>query len=104
MEEIDKRYPAARWTHIFTGGSAEDATRNGGCGVFIKKPGLPPVSVSASGGRLCSNYKAEVLALHKATETVLQWENRPKKAVFFQTLCQHSRPCVRAIQTRPWNT
>ncbi|KAK7094328.1 hypothetical protein V1264_007968 [Littorina saxatilis] len=82
MEEIDKRYPAARWTHIFTDGSAEDATRNGGCGVFIKKPGLPPVSVSASGGRLCSNYKAEVLALHKATETVLQWETRPKKAVF----------------------
>ncbi|KAK7105842.1 hypothetical protein V1264_017170 [Littorina saxatilis] len=82
MEEIDTRYPAARWTHIFTDGSAEDATRNGGCGVFIKKPGLPPVSVSTSGGRLCSNYKAEVLALHKATETVLQWENRTKKAVF----------------------
>ena len=38
LEEIDKHYPAATWTHIYTDGSAENATRNGGCGAYIKRP------------------------------------------------------------------
>ena len=29
LEEIDKHYPVAPWTHIYTDGSAENATRNG---------------------------------------------------------------------------
>ena len=39
-------------------------------------------SVSAPGGMLCSNYRAEVLALLNATETIILWEEKPKKAVF----------------------
>ena len=53
--EIDKRYPAKTWTHIYTDGSAENAIRNGGCGVFIKRPRLPSVSLSKPGRSLCSN-------------------------------------------------
>ena len=56
MEEIDKRYPATTWTHIYTEG----------CGVFINRPGFPSVSLSKPGGSLCSNYKAELLALYNA--------------------------------------
>ena len=82
LEEIDKHYPAATWTHIYTDGSAENATRNGGCGAYIKRPDKPPLSVSAPGGILCSNYRAEVLALLNATETIISWEEKPKKAVF----------------------
>ena len=82
LEEIDKHYPVASWTHIYTNGSAENATRNGGCGAYIKRPGKPPFSVSAPGGILCSNYRAEVLALLNATETIISWEEKPKKAVF----------------------
>ena len=82
LEEIDKHYPAATWTHIYTDGSAENATRNGGCGAYIKRPDKPPLSVSAPGGILCSNYRAEVLALLNATETIILWEEKPKKAVF----------------------
>ena len=67
MEEIDKRYPAITRTHIYTDGSAENVIRNGGCGVFIKRPGLPSGSLSKPGGSLCSNYKAELLALYNAT-------------------------------------
>ena len=33
-------------------------------------------------GILCSNYRAEVLALLNATETIISWEEKPKKAVF----------------------
>ena len=38
-------------------------------------------SVSSPGGILCANYRAEVLALLNATETI-SWEEKPKKAVF----------------------
>ena len=55
LEEIDKQYPAVSWTHICTDGSAENATRNGGCGAYIKRPGKPPFSVTAPSGILCSN-------------------------------------------------
>ena len=82
LEEMDKHYPAATWTHIYTDGSAKNATRNGGCGAYIKRPDKPPLSVSAPGGILCSNYRAEVLALLNATETIISWEEKPKKAIF----------------------
>ena len=65
MDEIDKRYPATAWNQIYTDGSAENAIRNGGCGVFIMRPGLPSVSLSKPGGSLCSNYKAELLVLYR---------------------------------------
>ena len=67
---------------IYTDGSAENATRNGGCGAYIKRPGKPQLSVSAPGGILCSNYRAEVLALLSATETINSWEEKLKKAAF----------------------
>ena len=66
---------------MYTDGSAENATRNGGCGAYIKRPGKP-LSVSAPGGILCSNYRGEVLALPNATETIISWEEKPKKVVF----------------------
>ena len=82
MKEIDKRYPASTWKHVYTDGSAENTTRSGGCGVYIKGPGRPPFCVSAPGGKLCSNFKADVLALQKATETLRLQEKRPRKVVF----------------------
>ena len=79
MEEIDKRYPATTWIHIYTDGSAENAIRNG---VFIKRPGFPSVSLSKPGGSLCSNYKTELLALYNATGALKLWERNPPKTVF----------------------
>ena len=90
LKEIDKHYPAATWTHIYTDGSAENATRNGGCGAYIKRSDKPPLSVSAPGGILCSNYRAEVLALLNATETIISWEEKPRKQSSSQT---HYQPC-----------
>ena len=39
LEEIKRSSPTAIWTHVYTDGSAENATRNGGCCIFIKSPG-----------------------------------------------------------------
>ena len=80
LEEIDKHYQAASWTRIYTDGSAENATRNGGCGAYIKGPGKHSLSVSAPGGILWSNYIAEVLALLNATETIVSWEEKPQES------------------------
>ena len=50
--------------------------------MFIKRPELPSGSLSKPGGSLCSNYKAELLALYNATEALKLWERKPPKAVF----------------------
>ena len=82
LEEIEKHYQTVSWTHIYTYGTAENATRNGGCSAYITRPGKPPLSVSTPGGILCSNYRAEVLALMSATETIKLLGEKPKEAVF----------------------
>ena len=38
--------------------------------------------MSVPGGILCSDYRAKVLALLNVTETIISWEEKPKKAVF----------------------
>ena len=36
LEYIYETYPKEEWTHVYTDGSAEEATRNGGGGIFLK--------------------------------------------------------------------
>ena len=82
LEEIHSRYPARTWTHVYTDGSATDATRNGGSGAYILQPKKPPVSLSSPSGALSSNYRAEVSALKLAANHLNTLEEKPKKAVF----------------------
>jgi len=79
LAEIDKSYPATAWTHAFTDGSAENATRNGGCGIYIRQPNKPTISIATPGGDLCSNYQAEARALLTATGSISQLETRLKE-------------------------
>ena len=82
LAELDKSYPATAWTHVFTDGSAEKATRNGECAIYIRQPNKPPSTIAIPGGDMCSNYRAEAAqALLTATGTVTQLETRPKKVV-----------------------
>ncbi|KAK7448162.1 hypothetical protein BaRGS_00040139, partial [Batillaria attramentaria] len=36
MEYICNQYPQEDWTHVFTDGSATEATRDGGAGIFLR--------------------------------------------------------------------
>ena len=81
LAELDKSYPATAWTHVFNDGSAENANRNEGCGIYIRQPNKPPITIAIPDGDLCSNYRAEAQALLTATETFTQLEPRPKKVV-----------------------
>ena len=59
----EERYPTKAWTHAFTDGSAVDAVRNEGAGVFIQyTDGINTTLLQPTGVR-CTNYKAEVQAL-----------------------------------------
>ena len=60
LEWMDTRYNQESWIHAFTDGSATEATRNGGGGVFIRFPNSDTVKISVPGGRRCSNYRAEL--------------------------------------------
>ena len=49
---------------------------------------------------MCSNYTAEVLALLNATETIISWEEKPKKAVFLTD----SLSALQALMSEPDTT
>ncbi|XP_070182483.1 uncharacterized protein [Littorina saxatilis] len=55
---------------------------NGGSGVFIQMPGRPPETLTTPCGVLCSNFKAEVVALHTAADFLTSLEEAPPKVVF----------------------
>ena len=48
LVDIDKHCTAASSTHIYTDESAENASRNGGCGTYIKPPRWPSGKAPAS--------------------------------------------------------
>ena len=65
---IDESYPASSWTHVYTDGSAEEATRNGGSGIYVRFADGDSSSLAIPGGKLCSNFRAEVLAIKTAAD------------------------------------
>ncbi|KAK7097114.1 hypothetical protein V1264_004138 [Littorina saxatilis] len=65
---IQDRYPHCTWTHVYTDGSSENAVRNGGSGVYIRRPNGTTTSLSVPAGDLSSNYRAELHALITAAE------------------------------------
>jgi ribonuclease HI len=63
LEHLQTQFPKESWTQVFTDGSAEDAVRNGGAGVYILYPGGREDRISLATGRYSTNYKAETEAL-----------------------------------------
>ncbi|KAF0302376.1 Intracisternal A-particle Pol-related polyprotein [Amphibalanus amphitrite] len=56
-------------TWIWTDGSAEGGVDNGGAGALVVRPGGEEQELRAPAGRLCSSYRAEMVAL----ATALSW-------------------------------
>ena len=63
---LDREYNRTEWTHVYTDGSAEDAVRNGGSGIYIRFPDGRCHTQSLPSGKLSTNYRAEQLALLEA--------------------------------------
>ena len=62
LEHVSSNYPEEEWTHVFTDGSATEATRDGGAGVYIKYRG-EEAHIPIPTGKYSTNYKAEAEAL-----------------------------------------
>ena len=66
QEYLETNYPKESWTLGYTGGSAENAVRNGGAGVCIPYAGGKEDKISLATGLYSTNYKAEAEALKTA--------------------------------------
>ena len=81
-EMIKEKYPQEAWTHIYTDGSATDATQNGGAGVLIEYP-EERKTLAVPTGIHCSNYKAEIEALTLAVSELKKTPFPTPQCVFF---------------------
>ena len=50
LEHLEKHYPREIWTLVYTDGSAEEAVRNGGAGIYIQYPGGREDKISLATG------------------------------------------------------
>ena len=80
---IEDSYPAGTWTHVYTDGSAEKATHNGGSGVHIQYTDGDNSNFAVPGGQLCSNYRAEVLTITTAANFLTSSEKPLGKVSIF---------------------
>ena len=83
LEALSVAYPSTTWARVYTDGSAEEAAKNGGGGVFIKLPDGRSIRKSVATGQQSTNYRAEAYALLTATQTLNQEERLPTNTVFW---------------------
>ena len=83
LEHLQQCYPKETWTYIFTDGSAEDATCNGGAGVYVKYPDGTDDRLSFATGLYSTNYKAETEALRAAAAHIENSPHLSHRVVFF---------------------
>ena len=68
---ISEAYPSEDWTHVYTDGSAEGATKNGRGGIFIRLNDGRTIYHAIPTGKYSTNDKAEAEALRTAASTLM---------------------------------
>lgn len=79
---LEERYPQEAWIHIYTDGSAADAVRRGGAGVYIKFPDGQLKTSATPTGNYCTNYRAEIEALILAAQQISSTADQEARVVF----------------------
>ena len=95
LEHIDHQYHQDTWIHAYTDGSAVEAIKDGGSGVYIRFVDNSVMSLSSTGGRRCSNYRAELIAIQEAIEYLLECGKPLRKIVFLTD----SMSALQALET-----
>ena len=68
-EYVSTKYPEDQWTRAYTDGSAAEATRDGGGGVYIRyNDGKAHIIITT--GKYSTNFKAEAEAFKKAATEI----------------------------------
>ena len=83
LEALSVAYLSTTWARAYTDGSAEEAAKNGGGGVFIKLPDGRSIRKSVATGQQSTNYRAEAYALLTAAQTLNQEEETSYQHSFF---------------------
>ena len=87
LEYVDIKYPEEQWTHNYTDGSAAEATRDGGGGVYIRyNDGTAQITIAT--GKYSTNFKAEAEDLKKAGAEIRHnlLRTKPNVVIFTDTL------------------
>ena len=109
MLKVKEKYPPDHWIRAFTDGSASEAIRDGGGGIYIEWPDNTSSSISIPTGKYSTNYKAEAEALQEAarvfanseatynTKVVLLTDARSVLESLESTRCPELTALARAI-------
>lgn len=84
LDYIESHYAEEEWTHVYTDGSAAEATRDGGAGIYIRYLDRE-AEHSIATGKYSTNFKAEAKAIQKAAEELLQNTDQIKRNVVILT-------------------
>ena len=87
LDYIHSNFPENQWTHVYTDGSAVEAVREGGGGVYIKYQ-EETANIRVPTGRISTNFNAEAEALKVAALDINRNLGRakPKVAIFTDAL------------------
>ena len=69
---IDEKYPEEAWIQAYTDGSATNAVKDGGAGVYVRFPNGEKKCARIATGDRCSNYNAEIQAMILAAKEVTE--------------------------------
>jgi ribonuclease HI len=84
LDYIDKHYPSEAWSHVYTDGSATDATKNGGARVRLQNIESEE-SLALPIGIFSTDYRTEKEALTAAANAVSQNTHRTHRQLVIFT-------------------
>ena len=100
-KEVADNYLAAlpqRATWVWTDGSAEGGVTNGGAGALIEFPDGETAELREATGRLCSSYRAEMVALRAALTHLREHPAHDEDSV---VLCTDSQAALAKLRRGP---
>ena len=71
LDYLDRNFPSNQWNRVYTDGSATEAVRDGGGGIYIEWIDGTTECFSIPTGSQSSNYKAETSALESAATILM---------------------------------
>ena len=98
VEETIKEKKANADMIIYTDGSVQEDQKNGGSGCFITSQDSSEEEISSPAGKICSSFRAEVIAIHKALE-IASNRLKEKNVVIFTD----SQSVIRKLEEGPTN-
>ena len=87
LEYVNIKYPEDQWTHAYTDGSAAEAIRDGGGGVYIRyNDQMAHITITT--GKYSTNFKAEAEVLKKVAIEIRNNlpQTKPNVVIFIDVL------------------